>query len=60
MTRSLVRISFNASGRVATHQELMLQDLKQRFRDSRMGPDGYIYILTDETDGALLRIKPGS
>ncbi|MBO9580082.1 MAG: PQQ-dependent sugar dehydrogenase [Sphingobium sp.] len=60
MSRSAVRISFDASGRVATHQELMLQELKQRFRDSRMGPDGYIYILTDETDGALLRIKPGS
>jgi len=60
MTRSVVRVSLDASGRVATHQELMLQDLKQRFRDLRMGPDGYVYILTDETDGALLRIKPGS
>jgi glucose/arabinose dehydrogenase len=60
MTRSLDRISFDASGRVATHQELMLQDLKQRFRDIRMGPDGYLYLLTDETDGAVLRIKPGS
>ncbi len=60
MTRSVDRISFDASGRVAVHQELMLQELKQRFRDIRMGPDGYIYILTDETDGALLRIKPGT
>jgi glucose/arabinose dehydrogenase len=60
MTRSVDRISFDASGRVAAHQELMLQDIKQRFRDIRMGPDGYIYLLTDEADGALLRIKPGS
>lgn len=60
MTRSLDRISFDASGKVAVHQELMLQDLKQRFRDIRMGPDGYVYLLTDETDGALLRIKPSS
>ncbi len=60
MTRSVDRISFDASGKMAVHQELMLQDIKQRFRDIRMGPDGYIYLLTDETDGALLRIKPGT
>jgi len=60
MSRSVDRISLDASGRVAVHQELMLQDLKQRFRDLRMGPDGYVYLLTDETDGALLRIKPGT
>ncbi|MFD2111702.1 PQQ-dependent sugar dehydrogenase [Thiorhodococcus fuscus] len=31
----------------------------KRVRDVRQGPDGYLYVLTDETDGALLRILPG-
>jgi glucose/arabinose dehydrogenase len=30
----------------------------QRVRDVRQGPDGYLYLLTDEDDGALLRILP--
>ena len=28
----------------------------QQVRDVRQGPDGYLYVLTDEDDGALLRI----
>lgn len=30
----------------------------RRVRDVRQGPDGYLYLLTDESDGALLRILP--
>lgn len=30
----------------------------ERVRDVRQGPDGYLYLLTDEDDGALLRIVP--
>jgi glucose/arabinose dehydrogenase len=33
-------------------------DLKQRVRDVRQGPDGLLYSLTEEEDGALLRIEP--
>jgi glucose/arabinose dehydrogenase len=29
-------------------------------RDVRLGPDGFLYLLTDETAGAILRIEPGS
>ena len=32
----------------------------KRVRDVRQGPDGYLYVLTDEDDGALLRILPFS
>ena len=32
----------------------------RRVRDVRQGPDGYLYLLTDEDDGALLRIVPTS
>ena len=30
----------------------------RRVRDVRQGPDGYLYVLTDEDDGALLKIVP--
>jgi glucose/arabinose dehydrogenase len=36
----------------------MLTELKQRIREVRQGPDGLLYLLTDETAGALLRIEP--
>jgi glucose/arabinose dehydrogenase len=57
MTRSLVRISFDAAGK-PTGQERLLTDLGQRLRDVRQGPDGFVYVLTDETAGALLKIEP--
>ena len=37
----------------------MLRDLQQRIRDVRQGPDGFLYVLTAENDGALMRIEPG-
>jgi glucose/arabinose dehydrogenase len=58
MSRSLLRASFDAQGNV-TGQERFLTELKQRFRDTRVGPDGYLYLLTDEPEGALLRVEPG-
>jgi len=57
MTRSLVRIDFDAAGRPG-NQEKLLTDLGQRFRDVRQGPDGLVYLLTDETAGAVLKIEP--
>jgi glucose/arabinose dehydrogenase len=33
-------------------------ELRQRIRDVRQGPDGLLYLLTDEAPGALLRIEP--
>ena len=38
--------------------ESMLTDLKQRIRDIRQGPDGLIYVLTDENHGAILKLEP--
>jgi glucose/arabinose dehydrogenase len=58
MTKSVVRETFDAKGQPIA-QELMLTELKQRFRDIRLGPDGFLYLLTDETKGAVLRIAPG-
>jgi glucose/arabinose dehydrogenase len=39
-------------------RETLLTDLHQRIKDVRQGPDGLLYVLTDEDDGALLRIEP--
>jgi glucose/arabinose dehydrogenase len=39
-------------------RERLLSDLHQRIRDVRQGPDGLLYVVTDEDDGALLRIEP--
>jgi glucose/arabinose dehydrogenase len=35
----------------------LLVDLGARIRDVRQGPDGYVYVLTDDTNGKLLRIE---
>jgi aldose sugar dehydrogenase len=39
-------------------RERLLDDLHQRVRDVRQGPDGNIYVLTDQEVGALLKIEP--
>jgi len=40
------------------HEERLLKDLGERIRDVRQGPDGHLYLLTDASNGALLRIDP--
>jgi glucose/arabinose dehydrogenase len=39
-------------------EERLLEDMGERIRDVRQGPDGYLYLLTDEDDGRILRIEP--
>jgi len=39
-------------------RESILLELRQRIREVRQGPDGLVYLLTDEDDGALLRVEP--
>jgi aldose sugar dehydrogenase len=53
----LVRIDFNEKWE-ELHRESMLRELQNRIRDVRQGPDGLLYVLTAENDGALLRIEP--
>ncbi len=53
----LERIDFNDTWE-ELHRESMLRELKQRIRDVRQGPDGLLYVLTAENDGALMRIEP--
>lgn len=35
-----------------------LQSLGERVRDVRQGPDGWLYLLTDQAPGRLLRVLP--
>lgn len=57
MNRTLVRMELSPDGHVVAKEEL-LANLGQRLRDVRVGPDGAVYILTDEANGAMLRITP--
>ena len=40
-------------------REALLTELRQRIRDVRQGPDGLLYVITDEDDGVMLRLEPG-
>lgn len=54
--RDLIRLELD--GNKVGHEERLLGDMGQRIRDVREGPDGAIYVLTDETDGRLLKLTP--
>ena len=58
-TGHLQRILFNENME-ELRREMLLVDLRQRIRDVRQGPDELLYLLTDEDDGAILRIEPGN
>ena len=54
--RLLARLEVQ-EGRIV-HEERLLEDVLGRIRDVRTGPDGYIYLLTDQGDGVLARLEP--
>jgi glucose/arabinose dehydrogenase len=56
-TGQVQRIVLNAKG-LPIQREPLLVDLHQRIRDVRQGPDGLVYVLTEEPAGALLKIEP--
>jgi glucose/arabinose dehydrogenase len=56
-TGHLERILFNEKME-ELRRESLLTELRQRIRDVREGPDGLLYLLTDEKEGAVLRIEP--
>jgi Glucose / Sorbosone dehydrogenase len=49
--------SFAAFG-LCSANKYLLTELRLRIRDVRQGPDGLLYLLTEEEEGALLRIEP--
>jgi aldose sugar dehydrogenase len=57
-TGHLQRITFNQGRPI--QREPMLTELHQRIREVRQGPDGLLYLLTDEPNGAVLKLEPAS
>jgi len=57
--RQLIRAQLDNDGRSIAESDRLLKEIGARLRDVRIGPDGFIYILTDEADGRLLRICKG-
>lgn len=58
-SRQLHRIVLNQEGTTQRRgNRTLLAELGQRIRDVRQGPDGLLYLTTDEPDGAVLRIEP--
>jgi glucose/arabinose dehydrogenase len=56
-TGRIQRIVFN-DNMEEIRRETLLEDKRWRIRDIRQGPDGLLYVITDERNGALLRIEP--
>lgn len=54
--KMLVRLSLN--GGTVTGEEHLLQNLNERIRDVRQGPDGALWLLTDNSAGRILRVSP--
>ncbi len=57
--RALVRLVVDAQGKV-TGEERLLRDMqpRERIRDVKEGPDGAIYLATDNPKGRILRVAP--
>ena len=54
----LVRLTLK--DRKVTGEERYLANLKERIRDVQQGPDGLIYVVTDNTNGRILRVRPAA
>jgi aldose sugar dehydrogenase len=52
---SLLRLTLE--GNTITGEERLLTRLNARIRDVRQGPDGWLYVLTDNADGRLIRLQ---
>jgi glucose/arabinose dehydrogenase len=53
---ALVRLDLD--GNSVTHEERLLEEAGLRIRDVKQGPDGALYVVTDEDNGEVLRIAP--
>jgi aldose sugar dehydrogenase len=56
-TGQMHRIVFNEKWE-EIRREALFVELRQRIRNVRQGPDGLLYLLTDEDDGAILKLEP--
>ena len=56
---ALHRLAFNEKAGLLGREALLIE-ARQRIRDVRQGPDGYIYLAVDSNPGGILRLEPGS
>ena len=54
----LVRLTLD--GEKVTSEERLLRDLRERIRDVREGPDGALYLVTDNSAGRVLKVVPAN
>ncbi len=55
VTREVIRIDLNDAGEIVAKYPIKFE---QRVRDVKQGPDGFIYVLTDDNNGKLIRLEP--
>jgi len=55
--RAQVLVRVTIDGRKVVGEERLLEDLKERIRDVRQGPDGWLYVVTDSSNGRILRLE---
>ncbi|MDY7020294.1 MAG: PQQ-dependent sugar dehydrogenase [Cyanobacteriota bacterium] len=55
VSQDIRRIEVDTSGNIVNQESI---PIGQRVRDVRQGPDGLLYILTDRSDGQLIRLEP--
>lgn len=56
--RDQMLVRLRLDGEKVVGEERLLQGMLGRIRDVRQGPDGYLYLLTDERNGVLARLEP--
>jgi glucose/arabinose dehydrogenase len=54
--QSVIRVRLD--GETFVEDEFMLRGALPRIRDVRTGPDGFVYLLTDQPNGSLVRLEP--
>jgi aldose sugar dehydrogenase len=55
--RGEVLVRLELDGRRVVREHRLLTRLRERIRDVRQGPDGWLYVLTDSTNGRVLRLE---
>jgi glucose/arabinose dehydrogenase len=56
-SKALIRLALD--GKRVTCEERLLMDRGERLRDVVQGPEGAVYVLTDDSDGELWKLTPG-
>ncbi|MBI3937062.1 MAG: PQQ-dependent sugar dehydrogenase [Betaproteobacteria bacterium] len=56
--RDQMLVRLELAGEKVVKEERLIKNAIGRIRDVRMGPDGYLYLLTDHPDGVLARLEP--